>query len=211
MFRVTLRVGSLGSTGRSLHGDGARRMALPSPGRCAINSASSIPTCPMCRKLRPFANGLANEPNRLVSAHSRSVPVRAGCAMGGRSGSNLRTHQFDPLLPFKIGPGTGVEHQKAGVGATGRMQNERSFRKRPANASVRPKRAFWVHAVSRQALVQGSAFTVSLVNSPKPAALRSSTGMSWKTYRTPDAYNRCEETLVRRRPPSPARSRSGSR
>jgi len=42
----------------------------------------------------------------------------------GRSPTTCRMGQFDPLLPFRIGPATGGEHQKATVGATGRMRQE---------------------------------------------------------------------------------------
>ena len=49
--------------------------------------------------------------------------------------------QIDPLLPFTISSGTGGERQKAGVGATGRMRQERS--------SVNPPYTDWAVLVGR--------------------------------------------------------------
>ena len=58
--------------------------------------------------------------------------------------------QIDPLLPFTISSGTGGEHQKAGVGATGRMRHDRPFLKQAANASDRPGAQHSSQAIERR-------------------------------------------------------------
>ena len=53
-------------------------------------------------------------------------------AKSGHSPTAWRMRQIDPLLPFKIEPGTGGERQKAAVGVTGRTrQGTKSLRSSP--------------------------------------------------------------------------------